>query len=117
MSLGLIAEHTNVAIIRLRSGRETDPIMDPNDPAQGIPANLNAPAQGAQAIDMQVVLQQMQQQAAFMQQPASCRHRCAASAAHAPGNPVAAQVPAFMLMPALAQTGIIDFMSASGIKL
>ena len=47
----------SLAIVRLRSGHVTDPSMD-----------TNAPAQGAQAIDVQAVLQQMQQQAAIMQQ-------------------------------------------------
>ena len=40
----LIAEHANVTIIHLRSGGMTNPSMDPN-----------APAQGAQAIDVQVM--------------------------------------------------------------
>ena len=93
--------------------------MDLNKPAQGVPADLNVPAQGAQAIDMQAVLQQMQQQAALMQQQAAdiAALQAQLAALQAPGNPVAAQVPAFTLKPALVQTGIIDFTSASGIKL
>ena len=93
--------------------------MDPNKPAQGVPVNLNAPAQGTQAIDMQVVLQKMQQQAALMQQQAAdiTALQAQLTVVQAPGNLVAAQVLAFALMPALAQTGIIDFTSASGIKL
>ena len=92
--------------------------MDPNEPAQGVP-DPNATAQGVQAIDMQVVLQQMQQQAALMQQQAAdiAPLQAQLRAVQALGNPVAAQVLAFALMPALAQTGIIDFMSASGIML
>ena len=93
--------------------------MDPNAPAQAAQANPNAPAQGAQAIDVQAVLQQLQQQAAMMQQQAATIAVLQAQivAAPAPGNLIAAPALAFALMPASAQTGIIDFTSASGIKL
>ena len=120
VSLGLIAEHANVAIVNLRSGRKTtDPIIDPNKPAQGVPANPNAPAQGGQAIGVQAVLQQMQQQAALMQQQAEAiaAPQVQLAAVQAPGHLIAAQAPAFTLMPASAQTGIINFTSTSGIKL
>ena len=62
---------------------------------------------------------QMQQQAALMQQQAAAiaALQVQLAVAQAPGNPIAAQAPAFALTPALAQTGIIDFTSASGIKL
>ena len=112
VSLGLIAKHANVTIVHLRSGHKTDPIMDPNNPAQGVPADPNAPAQGAQVIDMQVVLQQMQQQAADI-----AVLQAQLVVVQALGNLVAAQIPVFTLTPALAQTGIINFTSASGIKL
>ena len=93
--------------------------MDLNKPAQGVPANPNAPAQGTQAIDMQAVLQQMQQQAALMQQQAAdiTALQVQLAVVQALGNLVATQVLAFALMPASAQTEIIDFISESDIKL
>ena len=75
--------------------------MDLNEPAQGVLVNPNAPAQHAQAIDIQAVLQQMQQQAALMQQQAVdiAVLQVQLTVVQAPGNPIAAQVPAFTLMP------------------
>ena len=82
----------NVIIVQLRSGRVVDPSM------AAIP-------------DVFQLQQQLQQQAADL---AALQAQLAAQAAP---QPQAAQAPIFALTPALAQTGIIDFSSGTGIKL
>ena len=61
--------------------------------------------------DVQLLQQQMQQQAADL---AALQAQLTAQAAP---QPSAAQAPIFMLTPTLTQTGIIDFSSSTGIKL